>query len=267
MYWHGARDAEGRCSQEVLCLVNPESDQCKSLQFTKDGVTVHSVNENGDVFQCDSTNTDGDCSYLTDCYGSSLFPNCKFFTTKSSAILADPSLISNANPAGLEDSTYMIFYSDDECQEWEGLKGVTSGEHVFDRITDDSVSCSDALACVFHSQGDKCQTLDTTNTTTRILTQVTTTGTSQTCDEAGVCQDVDDTQCVRSTIAPSCYVRMTSAQMLVSQPQKYLTTTATTAPTGPLNNPLREDTSAAGPTAVMAWMGAAMAVVLALGAV
>ena len=139
----------------------------------------------------------------------------------------------------------MVFYSDDQCTQWEGLKGVTSGEHTFDLKTDESVACVDALACVFHPQGDKCKTLQTVASTTRILSQVEN-GVTEMCDEAGVCEPVDETACQKSEILPSCYYRMTSAEKLVSDPSSYVTkgvNATTAAPTAAPSDP--KDPSAA----------------------
>jgi len=227
LFWHGALDPEGRCAQETLCLVNPESPQCMTMEITKNGTTTHSVNENGDVFQCDSTNEDGDCSFLeyNSCYSSSLFPSCQFYTTKSSVVLAEPNIISNSDPQGLEDQSYMIFYSDDACSEWAGLKGVTSGEQTFPVKTDESVSCLDALACAFHPEGDKCKSLTTVAEPTRMLTMVGDDGVTQMCgdlEDPSTCEPVDASACVQSELLPSCYYRMASAGNFLSDPASFV---------------------------------------------
>ena len=265
LFWHGAIDPEGRCAQEVLCLVNMKSDQCKAMEITRNGTTTHSVDAQGQVFQCDSTNVDGDCSFLEvdSCYESSLFPSCQFYTTKYSVILEDPSIISNSDAQGLEDSSYILFYSDDACTQWEGLKGVTTGEHVFPLQTDVSVSCEDAIACAIHPQGDKCQSLEKTETTTRILSRVQD-GVAQMCetDDDTTCAPIDSTMCMQSEIVPSCYYRMASAQVLLSDPASYITSTAVGTTEAPRTDtpeiPPEEDDSSAQSRHSMTIVGALM---------
>lgn len=217
------------CATESLCLVDPNSEQCQALEFVKKGETTFSIGEDGLIFQCDSTNTDGECSFLDQCYGSSVYPNCHFIVATTSDIVKNPDLIRNTKTEGntaLDEHAYLVYYADSECSELEGIHGIVNGETEV-AVTDESISCRDAMACAFHPLGAACNsTMGDGGVTAKIMRMLTgphVNGEATTCKLEGDCVPVPNSKCIQSTIHPSCYYRMPTAVALLSNPDEYLT--------------------------------------------
>ena len=234
----GAKSSNGRCAEEVACMLDPASTQCKALQPTSTGNSTTSISDDGLIFQCDDTNTDGECHLLDDCYESSIFPSCMFVLALTSTIIKQPELIKNSVTKHLDQQSYLLFYSDPECVEFEGLKGFVSGPSVELVQTSDSVSCEDAMSCLLAPGSDLCKEKGgVTGSTTRVFTETRNNGRdAYQCSppdsstdvavsknaETRDCDEMESKGCIRSTIHPSCYFRWTSATRFMEDPGSFL---------------------------------------------
>ena len=99
----GRVSEEGSCTAEGVCLVDANHDYCQNLNVTVKGETTFSIDDKGLIFQCDETNTDGECSFLDQCYGSSVYPSCHFDVRLTSDLVKDPSLVHNPAVASFPD--------------------------------------------------------------------------------------------------------------------------------------------------------------------
>lgn len=159
---NGRDSGTGKCADEGICIINPDHDYCQGINATKIGKTVFSVDDGGLVFQCDSSNTDGQCSFLDHCYRSSVYPACHFSVAVTSDLLANPSLVTNHNVSNYPELTkhvYQAFYSDPSCKAFVGMEGVlTDGLSVRKTIQDrTNLTCEESMACVFNPTGERCK--------------------------------------------------------------------------------------------------------------
>ena len=234
---YGGRSSTGLCAHESICLVDWDSSQCQEMERTKAGNMTFSIGEEGLIFQCDETDTDGDCSVLDKCYGSSVYPNCHFIVALTSEIVANPDLIRNTDTSNLDQQSYLMFYSDAECSDFEGMQSVASGPTDL-AVTDVSVSCQDAMACLFFPDGQACEKAVNGGElgTTRIIAETRNNGRNAfSCEEDGTCSEMSPDVCMSSSIHPSCHYRWVSAVQLIEDPAKFLNSPSapepTTAPT------------------------------------
>ena len=225
---YGGRSQEGSCALESICLVDWKSSQCQDLQRTKAGNMTFSIGKEGFVFQCDNTNTDGECSMLNQCYQSSVYPNCHFLVMVTSELVKRPQLIQNSNPTNLEQQSYLLFYSDSKCTHFEGMQSLASGSTDL-AVTENSVGCESAMACLFNPEGPTCKGLVSNRSalsTKKIIVETRNQGRdSVSCSIDGdpsSCEAVSPDACVESDIHPSCHYRWVSAVRLLEDPAFFL---------------------------------------------
>ena len=149
----------------------------------------------------------------------------------TSTIIKEPELIQNAQLPSqqLDDQSYLLFYSDAECQTFEGLKGIATGSTELP-TTKDTITCQAAMACLLAPDGETCRASGgLTGATQTIVTATTEEGRDVlTCDSSSTevtpknCQNTTDSVCLPSPIHPSCYYRQTSAARFVQNPAAYL---------------------------------------------
>jgi hypothetical protein len=152
------------CAQEVSCLFDPQSAICTSLEPSGIAVAYDAVLPDGDLILCDSTNplTNEDVcvTYPADsCHQSSAYPSCKAGFVRQDE-LADPTLFSNENTedqAALSEYYYLVYYDNTDCTSPVGLRAFVSGEEYELPILSDEVTCEDAMACLYSSDGDLCK--------------------------------------------------------------------------------------------------------------
>lgn len=124
---------------------------------------------------------------------------------------------------GLSHQSYMLLYSDDECSEFEGARGVVSGKTSFP-MTSPSMSCEHAVACAFYPEGDRCKTHGGTTGSSYTLRTLPSVSEVTYClaDEDETCTQISPFTCLRSEIYPSCWYRLAPATRLFAQPQAFL---------------------------------------------
>eukprot|EP00934_Nitzschia_sp_Nitz4_P001841 Nitzschia sp. Nitz4//scaffold327_size20599//3154//4283//NITZ4_008634-RA/size20599-augustus-gene-0.3-mRNA-1//-1//CDS//3329547940//1841//frame0 len=244
-YAQGAMDLEtSKCSIESVCLVGIASSLCAEYATNISGVAHTAINRDGDIFQCDTTNEDVDqdqCRYIKGCGSSSLFPDCRFILMTTSDVFEDLDQIRNVNAYEDEDlalTSYMTFYSDDECTEFEGTQGIVAGETELMTVSD-SISCEASLACIFNPDGETCTNsgaLTGENATIRTL-PATANAILCTDETDESCAEVDAAVCTKSDVVPNCWYRLSTSYRLFTQPEyffvssKYPIAKETDAPT------------------------------------
>lgn len=124
---------------------------------------------------------------------------------------------------GLDVQSYMALYSNEDCSEFEGVKGIVSGETSL-AMTSESMTCEKAIACALYPTGEECANNGgTTGEFYTLRTKPAASKVIECTDEDGMgCDEVDPTQCVRSEIFPSCWYRLATAKTFFSNPREFL---------------------------------------------
>lgn len=156
--------ANKSCAREVSCLFDPQSVICTSLEPTGVAVAYDAVLPNDDVYLCDSSNPlineDVCVTYPADsCHQSSAYPSCKAGFVHQDE-LADPTLFSNEikeDQASLSKYYYIAYYDNTDCTSPVGLRAFVTGEEYDLPFLADSVTCEDAMACLYAPDGDLCK--------------------------------------------------------------------------------------------------------------
>jgi len=237
------------CSIESSCLIDQYSPQCQGLNRTKVGVTTFSVSQGGLIYQCDTTNVDGQCSILDQCYGSSVYPDCYFQVALTSELTNNASLITNPHPEAeiYHEQAYMLFYSDVSCQMLEGIQGVMAGTNNELVMTDTTIFCQHSMVCLFNPTGKACSELlagqtmqnytivfETINNGTDVAVchegtqtaSTASTGSSTITSNGTTCTNIITSstggKCQASPIYPSCYYKWASGVQLFKDPTLFL---------------------------------------------
>eukprot|EP00934_Nitzschia_sp_Nitz4_P003469 Nitzschia sp. Nitz4//scaffold63_size106090//3425//4724//NITZ4_004377-RA/size106090-augustus-gene-0.158-mRNA-1//1//CDS//3329555936//3459//frame0 len=234
-FTQGAKDLEtSKCSIENLCYVDPFSDLCALYATNTTGITRTDITKDGKLFQCDPTNeavAQDQCRYLEQtCKGSSLYPDCTFIHYTTSAMFENLDQIRNVNAYEDPDlalTSYMTFYSDESCSEFEGTQGVVVGDTDFLAISE-SLSCEEAMACIFNPDGETCiNSGGLTGGSVAIRTRSPVSSRAVLCtdrtDES--CVEVDANSCMKSEIVPSCWYRFSTSYLLFTQPEMFFVST------------------------------------------
>ncbi|CAB9512047.1 expressed unknown protein [Seminavis robusta] len=236
-----------QCSLELTCIIDGDGPFCQNeLTGNVEQYEIRNqVAKDGRVFQCDQSNENvgqDDCRFLTDCYGSSVFPNCHFRMRSSGAIAQDPSLVRNDNAegiAGLQHTAYLNLYEDAECKEMLGIDGLVAGGARVLAHTSESMTCREASSCLADPNGATCESFGGVTDETTTYNLRPSMGKAMLCDDLedeSTCALVEPT-CVQSTIFPSCYQRLVASSELLSNPEVYFTTTKE-----PMNSTTATDT-------------------------
>eukprot|EP00525_Craspedostauros_australis_P008648 CAMPEP_0198134420 /NCGR_PEP_ID=MMETSP1442-20131203/60069_1 /TAXON_ID= /ORGANISM="Craspedostauros australis, Strain CCMP3328" /LENGTH=358 /DNA_ID=CAMNT_0043795563 /DNA_START=441 /DNA_END=1517 /DNA_ORIENTATION=- len=247
--------SQGSCSMEASCLNDCESDMCRGLyrESSQKFTAVATIRDDGSVLECDETNGVLDqktCNVVGGCYGSSVYPSCHFQYRTQSDILRDPTVLQNNNTAddeGMDGISLLMFYSDDQCEDMEGAHPVVAGNQTRLPTVDKSMSCEDAIACVYEPDGSNCADSGGTTGFMKFHTEASTNSDMPVvCEESGSmvsetdgaveCAPVDPTACLKSPAIDSCYYRHITAKSFFSTPEKYIknskfAATLTEAPT------------------------------------
>lgn len=117
----------------------------------------------------------------------------------------------------------MMFYSNDDCSEFEGVKGIVSGETSL-AMTPESMSCEGVVSCALYPTAEQCQNNGgTTGEFFTLRTKPAATNAIVCADENdGSCEEVDPKECMRSEIFPSCWYRLATAKTFFSDPEDFL---------------------------------------------
>ena len=160
----GDTSANDSCAREVSCLFDPESEICTSLEPNGVAIGYDAVLPNDDIYLCDSsnplTNEDVCVTYPADsCHQSSVYPSCKAGFVRQDE-LADPTLFRNdvkEDQASLLEYYYIAYYDNSGCTIPVGLRAFVTGEEYDLPLLSDSVTCEDAMACLYAPGGDLCK--------------------------------------------------------------------------------------------------------------
>jgi hypothetical protein len=147
------------CAREVSCLIDPQSAICASLEPNGVAAGYGAVLPNDDVYACDSTGVFCETSLPDSCNQSSFYPSCKYGHVRQDE-LADPTLFRNENTedqAALSEYYYLVYYDNADCTRPIGLRAFVTGEQYELPILPDSVTCQDAMACLYAQDGAKCK--------------------------------------------------------------------------------------------------------------
>eukprot|EP00934_Nitzschia_sp_Nitz4_P000656 Nitzschia sp. Nitz4//scaffold95_size97785//28046//29301//NITZ4_004660-RA/size97785-augustus-gene-0.106-mRNA-1//-1//CDS//3329560451//656//frame0 len=220
------------CSVQSICLADLDADLCDLYAINRTAVAHTDINKDGNIYQCDTSNEDVDqaqCRYIRGCGNSSLFPDCNFVLMTTSDIFEDLDQVRNLNvydDEGLALTSYMSFYSDANCTEFEGTQGIVAGETEFQGVSE-SLSCEQALACVFNPEGEWCiNGGGLTGESMTIHTQPAMAHAILCDDETDEsCAEVDANACMRSEFAPSCWYRLSTSYRLFAEPDLFFVST------------------------------------------
>mmetsp|Transcript_2580 Transcript_2580/g.7162 ORF Transcript_2580/g.7162 Transcript_2580/m.7162 type:complete len:257 (+) Transcript_2580:111-881(+) len=152
-----------------------------------------------------------------------------------------------ADDEGMDGISLLMFYSDDQCEDMEGAHPVVAGNQTRLPTVDKSMSCEDAIACVYEPDGSNCADSGGTTGFMKFHTEASTNSDMPVvCEESGSmvsetdgaveCAPVDPTACLKSPAIDSCYYRHITAKSFFSTPEKYIknskfAATLTEAPT------------------------------------
>lgn len=199
----------GSCITETLCL-DASSPLC--LELTNRSAQVYEIHFNSEL----------DDSQMS-CSQNLVYPSCYSREVTRSGLVADAeTLLKNTNPPspGIEKMTYLPYFYDSECKYLAGVEGLNVGNNTLTKVSS-SVSCEEAMACLLSPEGETCQALPT-NGTAEVALEIRD-AVVYACDyDEGVCNEVPPNACVPSSIYPSCYHRILSAQTFFSDPKTYL---------------------------------------------
>ena len=154
------------CPREMACFFDPESEACQSLPPNGEAAsTLNSVLDDGDVYECDTSNplTDEDVCTVYDgdaCFQSSIYPSCTSGYVFQDELWGLPALFANPSETEQKDLSqyyYVIFYDDEGCTEPVGIRGFVSDEQYQLTLLSDAVTCEDAMACLYNLDGDLCR--------------------------------------------------------------------------------------------------------------
>jgi hypothetical protein len=224
------------CSADMACLYDPESELCNSLDPTSVATLAFSVLSDGDIINCDTSNTATNeevCpTYKNDtCFSSSIYESCKVTWTFQNR-LADEGLFHNPREEDQETLSnyyYIIYYNDSTCNDPDGLRAFLSDEEYSLPVIPASVSCVDAMACLYNPDGESCQSrkgdMDQMHNFTYTVNQGKDYEISS-CEGTlaniyGGCINTNPNKCTESGVFPSCYTRRVSASFLARN-SKYL---------------------------------------------
>lgn len=222
----------GDCAEETACLSEQTSESCRealNLEQTIVATGMFAVNADGEVSQCDTSNSVVDQNQCGPhgpglCYKSSVYPACFFKVLSSAQLLENLNLLQNNDPSPkIQNTLYLIFYSDRYCDQFQGLGGIVAGTNLTATIPDIG-SCREAMACFMEPLSDACLELPVA----RQVDMVATVNISSSSSDDDVRVTVNGTvlaptdRCTKSLLYPQCYYRFASAADLVSNPQFYL---------------------------------------------
>lgn len=137
-------------------------------------------------------------------------------------------LIRNQNAfdyAGLELQTFMLLYSDENCADFEGARGLIAETTTTLPVTPDSMSCQEAVACALYPEGELCESFGgTMNNTVSIRTEKSA---SQAIfcandDDTVGCTEIEPEVCMKSELFPNCWYHLVPAMRLFAEPDKYI---------------------------------------------
>ena len=160
----GGMSGSGSCASEVSCLFDSQREVCISLEPTGVAVAYDAILPTGEAYLCDSsnplTNEEVCVTYPADsCHQSSVYPSCKAGFVRQDE-LADPTLFSNdvkEDQASLMEYYYIAYYDNSDCTSPVGLRAFITGEEYDLPLLSDSVTCEDAMACLYAPDGDLCK--------------------------------------------------------------------------------------------------------------
>jgi hypothetical protein len=208
------------CPEEAVCIVS-EAASCKLLNNSITGQVKWDVID-GKITECDPTNVPPEpiCAEKTGCSGSSIFPRCVFSSYLRQDFINNPAVITQAKPQALDQYSYLMFFSDSECDTFEGLSLVVAGKQEL-VIPGESVACDEAISCLANPEGARCKNIIATAPTER-LTVYTKSRDSRTfkCNAEGNYCAETPSKCTQSPI-PSCHYRWVSANDLFSYPSRF----------------------------------------------
>jgi hypothetical protein len=223
----GVSGKNATCAHQASCFLNPKSNTCTSLQRL-DPIPVYwgIHNATGAFVECDQSDEDlgqkGCGVKAPGCGISSVYPSCVKDAYTIQELIDNPIVIQRDNRAGVEPFSYLLLYSDRDCQSLQGLRSFVEGPQdvVLAADTAAEVSCEDSLVCLSNPTGPKCRGLGFNKTQT-IVTNVTDDDQVIACDANGDCSSQLYKECTVSFV-PGCYQRWPSAKVLFSNPSAFV---------------------------------------------
>lgn len=166
----------------------------------------------------DTSNTDEpECSAVpNECFPSSIYPNCHFRLKTEEQLEANPTIIGTGNSDVVDTHAYMIFFSDEQCETLEAIKGVAS-DSVLTSV-DETVSCIDAVTCALGPDGNSCSEISEDKKGTVALDVKTTESGILICLDDGSCEFAPE-GCAKSDILQSCYFKWVEPTTLFNDPE------------------------------------------------
>ena len=224
------------CGEEMFCKVKEESSRCKQLEPTLNGTwTIFPENKTwcteNQVYEAWDTNssTEINClNYIQYCHSSKASPHCSFDLVPFSELKDNPEIMYNPKPSDLmQEIAYVVYYSDDQCTQLEGLRPFVSGESSSVPDTNQTdLSCESLMGCFLEPDldGPQCTSLNIST-----LSDVSFTVKNQGKDiyeydptnvDVGqpVLTERKPEDCYQSSLLPTCHFRLISAVTLGAKP-------------------------------------------------
>eukprot|EP00457_Paulinella_chromatophora_P011439 gb/GEZN01011580.1/.p1 GENE.gb/GEZN01011580.1/~~gb/GEZN01011580.1/.p1 ORF type:complete len:320 (-),score=21.68 gb/GEZN01011580.1/:153-1112(-) len=224
----GASATQSSCLAALSCIIDESSDLCKQQERTVTAEVVVIVEDDGTIYECDNSNpaSEGNCNDFVNpspCTASSTFDGCFFKWLSVDHLKADPQLLANSSPNPPNIFSYLVFFSDDACTEFEGLRGVMKNSTNTWSLMPSTVSCHDSMACMMQPQGKVCRGLGSIGVI-NISVQFRD-GHTYSCDPSNenvgdnFCEHRTLDTCFRSSVTTNCYARFIQGSELAQHPQ------------------------------------------------
>jgi hypothetical protein len=242
-FWlHGV--TASTCSEAALCIQDADSEQCTGLEVVKLEMINITFNEDDVIQGCWwsdlGTRISTGCVTKSgdECKASTTYPDCRYNVKTQSEVFGNPDMLKNTNGApGFAHQNYEIYYSDSSCSQAEGLKSRVEGSEFTQMALDESVSCADAMACLYQEDSAKCQSYGAEDGRAFVV------GRQEICDVSDnvTCTEVPASECQQSTVYPNCYVKLVDAETFFANPAAYLTSSSLADETTPTEDEDEDD--------------------------
>jgi len=149
--------SEISCIDAMACLYLPDGPTCKAFGELNTVAVNHTLDEDGNVYECDASNLDvgqPECKVIdySTCVESSAY-NCHWKLLTQDMLKEIPSSVTN-DTAGLEQYALLAYYDDTDCTELVGMRGFVANDpwSMTGNVTDQGlhVECGLSMACFLH---------------------------------------------------------------------------------------------------------------------
>jgi len=212
------------CASEAVCMLSRRSRQCQALDPNATSVNAtFTLQSDGSIQKCDNLQPSNfECFIVPPCKASDLYPECHWTAVSKSELVQNPNLIQNTvGGTGVADTVYLLYYSDGQCQNFEGMHGNPSGRFNL-TLTSNATSCNAAMACLLSPNGDACEAVNPAGVIEVSLGTGNGGRVASGCDDEGNCRDWSPDDCIVSTIHPACHHRIVTAIRLFGNSSSYI---------------------------------------------